>query len=85
MPAMLRFSKDIPCFWATSTHPKIKRPQGVFEADGESESNFSQGSKGVREGGEIHRCILVVGGSGLIFGHTVDGRNPAPPWMVETL
>ena len=24
--------------------------QGVFEADGESESNFSQGSKGVREG-----------------------------------
>ena len=20
-----------------------------------------------------------------IFYHTVDGRNPAPPWMVETL
>jgi hypothetical protein len=21
----------------------------------------------------------------LISSHTVDGRNPAPPWMVETL
>lgn len=33
--------------------------QGVFEADGESESNFSQGSKGVREG----RPLLEVASS----------------------
>ena len=28
-----------------------------------------------------------LGGKPTIFGntHTVDGRNPAPPWMYETL
>jgi hypothetical protein len=33
----------------------------------------------VRRGAFGHPFIFVK------IGHTVDGRNPAPPWMVETL
>ena len=60
-----------PLFLGNPDSSENPTPQGVFEADGESESNFSQGSKGVREGGEIDRCILVVCVSGLIFGHSL--------------